>query len=106
MFVRTTENRSLLAANRGKSSVNCMPVVRVEIAANGPRNSAGALGLGSNKSKWLGPPTSQINITDRAFRASTACTNGALPKIPAAKGNPAPNRRNERRVRPWQSRVR
>ena len=39
-----------------------MPGTLVDIAWNSPRISAGASGLGSNVSKWLGPPSSQIRM--------------------------------------------
>ena len=52
--------------------MNRTPGVRVAIVANGPRYSAGALGLGSNRSRWLGPPPSQTSRIDLAFGASAA----------------------------------
>ena len=48
---------------------------------------------------------SQINITDRAFGASAASAPTPNDDTPAANGNEAPTRKNERRVSPWQSRV-
>ncbi len=41
-----------------------MPGTLVAIGLNSPRNSAGAFGLRSYMSIWLGPPACQIRITD------------------------------------------
>lgn len=41
---------------------------------NGPRNSAGAFGLGSKVSNWEGPPHNQMNMTDFAL----PCTGPAI----------------------------
>jgi hypothetical protein len=80
-FERTRANRSERAAVFGNSSVTRTPVVRVGMVANGPRTSAGALGLGSNVSRWLGAPHSHSTMTDRAraFGAAVAArpANGA-----------------------------
>src|SRR5688572_21471813 len=45
------------------------PGVFVLHTPNGPRNSAGASGLGSKVSSWLGPPSSQMRMTDLSFAA-------------------------------------
>ena len=63
---------TLRAASLGTSSVKYAPGVRVAIVANGPRYSAGALGLGSNRSSWDGPPHSHTNSTARAQGLSAA----------------------------------
>ena len=50
----------------GSSSETWTPGTAVEIALSGPRNSAGASGLGSYVSCWGGPPSSQIKMTERS----------------------------------------
>src|SRR6516162_3914183 len=94
------------AASLGKSSVKRTPGVRVAIVASGPRYSAGALGLGSNRSRWLGPPPSQTRRIDRA-RPFPEVASGDWPfaGMPAAKGAAAPILRNARRDNPWHVRV-
>src|SRR5262245_8649587 len=42
----------------------CSPVREVAIGLNEPRISAGANGLRSNVSRWLGPPKKSNRITD------------------------------------------
>ena len=66
----------------------------------GPRYSAGAVGLGSHVSKWLGAPQRKTNTTDLA-RAVAAARAGSteLPR-PNASGSDEPNRKNERRETP------
>ena len=54
--LRTRENLSASFACSGSSSVSWMSFDFVGIALNGPRISAGASGLGSKRSTWLGPP--------------------------------------------------
>lgn len=43
-------------ADSGSMSVSEMPGTLVPMVPNSPRNSAGASGLGSHMSMWLGPP--------------------------------------------------
>src|SRR3954469_19278259 len=50
----------------GVSALVSTPGVFVLHTPNGPRNSAGASGLGSKVSSWLGPPSSQIRMTERS----------------------------------------
>ena len=51
-----------MAASRVMFSEKKTPGTFVWIGWNSPRISAGAWGLGSNVSKWLGPPSSQIRM--------------------------------------------
>src|SRR5207248_8111737 len=55
---------SRLAACRGRCSQNRTPGNRVAIVPYGPRTSLGASGFGSHMSRWLGPPESQMRMTD------------------------------------------
>ena len=61
----------------------------------GPRTSAGASGLGSHMSRWLGPPESQKSRTDFLFlkeifgEASAMLAKGRAAKGRAAKGSAA-----------------
>src|SRR5262249_13813730 len=66
LLERIRVKRSLRAASFGRSSVKRMPDVRVGMVVNGPRYSAGALGLGSKVSRWLGAPQSQSSRTELA----------------------------------------
>src|SRR5262245_35306853 len=81
-LVRTSEKRSLRAASFGNSSVKRTPGRRVGMVAKGPRNSTGAFGLGSNRSRWLGPPPSQTSRMDRAL--GDVDVAGASPDASAA----------------------
>ena len=98
-LLRIKENLSDRAASFGSSSVNRTPGVRVAIVANGPRYSAGALGLGSKRSRWLGPPPSQTRRIDLALGDSAAAS---VPSMAAFRANGAaiPARRNVRRFTP------
>jgi hypothetical protein len=102
-LLRINEYLSDQAASLGKSSVKRTPGVRVAIVANGPRYSAGALGLGSKRSRWLGPPPSQTSKIDFAFGVSVAAS---VPVAAAASANGAakPACRKVRRPIPWQVR--
>src|ERR1700722_20064651 len=73
-LLRINEYLSDRAASLGKSSAKRTPGVRVAIVANGPRYSAGALGFGSKRSRWLGPPPSQMSKIDFATGDSAAVT--------------------------------
>ena len=59
-------------AIRGRSSDTSTPGTFVLIAENSPRTSAGASGLGSHKSMWLGAPPLKIKMTDLAFGVAEA----------------------------------
>ena len=61
---RTSARRWPSPAWRGNSSQTSMPGTLVGIGRNGPRYSAGAFGLGSNVSNWLGPPHIQNRMTE------------------------------------------
>ena len=78
--------------------VNCTPGVRVEITPNGPRYSAGALGFGSQVSRWLGAPHRKTNRTDFAFAG--AAPNAEPPVAPSANGTVPANCRNDLRPTP------
>ena len=54
---RTTLNRSASRASRGRISQKRIPGSAVGMASSSPRYSAGADGLGSKVSWWLGPPS-------------------------------------------------
>src|SRR3954464_2261474 len=60
---RTTARRFAILACRGNSSQTSRPGTAVRIGRNGPRYSAGASGLGSQVSNWLGPPHIQNRKT-------------------------------------------
>ena len=47
---------SVTWARRGRISENCRPAVRVGMGRKVLRTRSGASGLGSHKSRWLGPP--------------------------------------------------
>src|SRR5258708_38367190 len=83
---RIHEKRSLRAANRGTSSVNGAPGTLLSIVEKGPRNSTGALGLGSNKSRWLGPPPSHTSKIDLA---AGVCVAARVIGWPSAKATGA-----------------
>jgi len=53
---RTIASRSMIFATRGRYSPTVIPGTAVGIVAYSPRTPAGAFGLGSYVSNWLGPP--------------------------------------------------
>src|SRR4051794_20140560 len=61
---RTTAQRFMRAASMGSSSQKCTPLTLVLMAPYGPRMVSGVSGLGSNVSRWLGPPSSQSRMTE------------------------------------------
>ena len=63
---RTRAKRWACFAICGNNSPMRMPVTEVAIGEKGPRNSSGAAGLGSQVSRWAGPPHSHKNSTERA----------------------------------------
>ena len=63
---RRMAKRSASSAICGNSSQMRTPGTRVAMVPNGPRNSSGASGLGSQVSSWAGPPQSQSSSTERA----------------------------------------
>ena len=63
-MLRTTAKRSAIRAWRGISSHIGMPGTFEGMGRNSPRYSAGASGLMSYMSMWLGPPPRQIMMTD------------------------------------------
>src|SRR5262249_24981356 len=97
--------RSLRAASLGSSSVKRTPAVRVGMVAKGPRYSAGALGLGSKVSRWLGAPQSQSRSTDLARTAPYRALSSARLEVLRANGASSPARKNARRLMPWQTRA-
>src|SRR5439155_19891662 len=64
--LRTRQSLSICWPVRGRCSDTWMPETFVSLAANLPRISRGASGLGSQVSRWLGPPASQIRIAESA----------------------------------------
>ena len=67
--LRIKASLSISFAVRGRCSLTRIPANFVETEAKGPRTSEGALGFGSNVSKWLAPPSSQIRMHDFALGA-------------------------------------
>ena len=102
---RITVSLSAIAACIGRCSQNRTPGRRVAIVPNGPRTSAGASGLGSHMSRWLGPPESQKTMTDFGPPPRLVPPEGAAAsawsRINWAADNPAtpesPARKNHRR---------
>src|SRR2546426_8693389 len=99
-------------ARKGIVSLSRTPSTLLLMALNSPRMFEGASGLGSQMSRWLGPPWRKQRITDLAAPKPLAPSNG----VPAAlafrakywgrlsPNKPvAPTRRNSRRVNPSQS---
>src|SRR5437868_1375714 len=93
-----------------------MPGTLVGIVPNSPRNSAGASGLGSHMSMWLGPPRIHSRMTllsdlaaaplGAAFSAAVALErrrlasdNPAVPSTPACTTARRDRRRNSGQVR-------
>ena len=77
----------------------------VATVPSGPRTSCAASGLGSNVSKWLGPPSSQIRMQDFAARANDAACAFRIrekPAIPKPSADNPPMRRTSRRSIPSQ----
>src|SRR4051812_36139651 len=72
-----------------------MPPTLVDIVPNSPRYSAGALGLGSHMSMWLGPPRIQRMMTERIFdgvgceAAEASCRKRSPRARPDAPSAPA-----------------
>ena len=62
---RTTVTRSMRQARPGRYWLKRTPGRSVAIVSNSPRTSRGASGLGSNVSRWLGPPGQNARITPR-----------------------------------------
>ena len=67
VIMRNKGSLSIIFAVSGRCSLIRTPVNLVGAESNGPRISGGAPGFGSNVSKWLAPPSSQIKIQDFAF---------------------------------------
>ena len=63
----------MIAADRGSSPLIRIPGTFVGMAPKGPRTSAGASGLGSHVSCWLGPPRIQRMMTEEAFFVGFPC---------------------------------
>ena len=102
---RITVSLSRIAACLGKCSQNRTPGTRVAIEPNGPRIWAGASGLGSHMSRWLGPPESQKRITDFRSEADPAGAAARLsaciwsnPAVETPARPPRPAWRNQRLV--------
>ncbi len=74
-----------MEACRGRCSENLTPGMVVWMVEKGPRTSAGASGLGSHISIWLGPPESQNNTTAFFLLPGETLAAGEKP----AKGNAA-----------------
>ena len=67
------------------------PGMEVGIDENGPRISLGASGLGSQVSSWLGPPDSQIRMTDFLAAPVRAVGELSFARAPVAEASPAPS---------------
>src|SRR4029453_6029549 len=87
LLVRTTQNLSLDAANRGKHSLINRPGALQAIGLKGPRILLGARGLRSNVSSWLGPPKSIKKITDLALAGCDLTVASAC----NSRGSDSPN---------------
>src|SRR5205085_3251125 len=66
---RTIENLSATLACSGHNSLTSKPGTLVLIGFQMPRYSAGASGFISYRSRWLGPPSSQIRMDEVSFLA-------------------------------------
>src|SRR5579872_1434663 len=79
---------SVLWANLGMISETWIPGTFVSIGWNGPRIASLASGLGSHRSRWLGPPQLKMRITERALPlrpgALAAARNHPAQKAPQA----------------------
>src|SRR3954467_3344377 len=92
-------------ARFGSGSAIRTPGTDVAIVENGPRTSGDASGLGSNVSRWLGPPAGQIRMHDVAFGPGGRAEAGRsvaqeLTDSPSAVR--LPSRRTSRLVTPSQ----
>src|SRR5258708_6347560 len=103
------DHLSIMPAHIGSMSDSVMPGTLVGMVPNSPRYSAGALGLGSHISMWLGPPRIHRMMTD-GFRlallgadelARDSCRSRSARPSPAAPSTPALRklRRSGRMVR-------
>ena len=87
VVVQAADDRPLVH-DPGRTSAACrsawMPGTLVGLTPNSPRNSAGASGLGSHMSMWLGPPRIQRMMTEGRSRGrrrsppALACGAGPL----------------------------
>src|SRR5262245_40841528 len=88
------DHLSMMPAQRGNMSDSRMPGTFVRMVPNSPRYSAGASGLGSHMSMWLGPPRIHRMMTElrrvaaaefacASWRNSSASDRPALPSTPA-----------------------
>src|SRR6516162_9175832 len=84
-MTRSSASRSVWRARRGRCSLTRTPGVRVAMAANSPRYSAGASGLGSQVSCWAGPP--HMNRTMQALALPPV---GAVARPRSSCGRPRP----------------
>ncbi len=83
-------------ANFGKCSLMRMPGTDVSIGLNSPRTSAGASGLGSNVSMWLGPPAIQSRMHDLG-RGPSGAAAASRPSQPHSDAPAAAAATNSRR---------
>src|SRR6185295_17374367 len=65
----------MMAADFGRRPLIWIPGTFVGMAPKGPRTSAGASGLGSQVSCWLGPPRIQRMMTEEAFFVGRPCAS-------------------------------
>ena len=97
--LRMIDSLSMIRACSGRCSQTRMPGTRVAIDRYGPRISAGASGLGSHMSIWLGPPESQNRMT--ALRSAAGVSARADRRSRSASPKPArpatPVCKNQRR---------
>jgi hypothetical protein len=82
----------MILPHSGSRSHRLISGTRVGRTPNSPRYSAGASGLGSHRSIWLGPPRIQRLITEltvereparASARSNSAKVNPVVPRIPA-----------------------
>ena len=85
---RTIASLSVRVASIGKCSLIRTPGVLVAIVPKLPRISAGASGLGSQVSSWLGPPHMKISMHD--FARPNPSGPAVAARLRYSSGNPSP----------------
>src|SRR5688572_8920751 len=96
---RTTDSLSKILAWSGKCSPICTPGTLVLIGLNSPLTSAGAEGLRSYMSMWLGPPASHTRMIDLRFVLLPSARALSKPGSVSPPSVSAPTRSIDRRFR-------
>ena len=94
---RSIESLCAMEACRGRCSENLTPGMVVWMVEKGPRTSAGASGLGSHISIWLGPPESQNSTTAFFLLPGATLAAGEKPARGSAAKLPNPVCKNHLR---------